>query len=160
MDETPAGIQTQAPLPGWQIEYGPKRDNEPHRAELLTLLANASTAAAWIFTSAFPFLLIVPANVLNHKSTRRDPVGLAYCALCLTPALIAFGSTLWTRRLVSRDLKRMQAGDMDERGLAETEEALHLSRKALWVCVLGPILWIAALSVCYAIVCFLASLRF
>jgi hypothetical protein len=147
MDVKPEGIQTGQPpvktvFDPWELKAGFNRDREPHRAGLLTGLALFTTVATWFYVTIFPLLLIVPARVLDHKSTRRDPVGISYCLLCLMPPLTAIVSALITRSLAARDLERIRTSDMDPRGQYETEKAWSRARICFWACILGPFGWV------------------
>jgi len=146
MGVKPEGIQTGQPpvktvFEPWELEGATKRDCAPDRAGLLTGLALFTTIAAWFNVTFFPLLLIVPAGILDHKSTRRDPVGMTFCLLSLTPPLTAIGSALVTRNLAARDLERIRTGDMDPRGQYESEKAWSRARICLWACLLGPCAW-------------------
>jgi hypothetical protein len=161
MDVKPQGIQTQQPrlktvFEPWELRGATKRDCAPDRAGLLTGLAHFSTAAAWIFVTLFPILVFIPVIVLEHKKDRSNPANIGYGLLCLLPPLTAIGSAMLTRRLATQDLKRMWTGDMDRCGLEATWMAWSRSRSALWITLLGPVGWVAACALLYAL--FLVSM--
>jgi hypothetical protein len=137
-----------------------KRDGDPHRSTLLTVLAQFTTAVTWITVSFFPFLLIVPGIVLSDKKARRDPVQIGYCLLCLIPPVTAIGCACVTRSLAARDLKRMRTGDMDRRGLPATEEAWSAGRAALWIGLVGPICWAILLGIGFLLLSALLAMAF
>jgi len=79
MDVKPECVQTQQPylktvLEPWELGGATKRDCAPDRAGLLSGLAQFSTAAASLYVSVFPVLLIVSILVLEHKKDRHDPL--------------------------------------------------------------------------------------
>jgi hypothetical protein len=146
MDANPESIQTGQPrlesvLEPWKLRPGFRRDGEPHRAELLTGLAQFSTAAAWVYVSVFPFLFVLPGLVFSDKAARRDLLWIGSCLLCFLPPLIAIGSALFTRNLAAYDLNQIDAGKMDPRGRAESEATGTAARAALWISILGPCGW-------------------
>ena len=98
----------------WELDGGSKRDCTSHRADMLKRMAAFSTGAGYLSLFLFPLLV---------------------------PSLTAMLLGLLTRAMAERDLDRMRAGAMDNRGYQETEKAWFDSRAAVIVSVLGPLIW-------------------
>ena len=98
----------------WELDGGSKRDCTSHRADMLKRMAAFSTIAGYLSLFLFPLLV---------------------------PSLTAMLLGLLTRAMAGRDLNRMQAGAMDNRGYRETEKAWFDSRAAVIVSVLGLLAW-------------------
>jgi hypothetical protein len=112
--DEPPGPEPWGELPPWELPGGFRFDGEPHRGPLLCELGHAALMAGW--------LSVLPA-----------------CFPCCAPAAILLGMRVWT--MTSRDLALMQRGQMDTRGQEATELGRCRARKAVFLALLGFLVW-------------------
>jgi hypothetical protein len=91
----------------WEEPGGVRRDCQPHRGNLLLLLAWISL----VLGALTPFFIL--------------------------PALLSFILGAITERMVNKDLKRMRRGLLDPNGEAQARKAAKLARAAVIVTLLG-----------------------
>src|SRR5258708_3969270 len=99
----------------WELDGGSKRDCVSHRAGLLKLMTKFSVIAGCVSVLLFPLLL---------------------------PSLASIVTGLCSRAMAARDLSRMRAGEMDNRGYRETEKAWFESRVGMMLSLVGLVLWL------------------